>query len=125
MFQAPRSSRVIAGLAALALASPAIAQQAPSNAPVSLINEPTNPALRGFKWRPIGPVGQGVRVDDFAVDEKNPSTFYVGFAVAGVIKTVNNGTTFTSIFDTYGASSIADIALAPSDPNILYVATGE
>src|SRR6476620_12620221 len=125
MFQAPRSSRVIAGLAALALASPAIAQQAPSNAPVSLINEPTNPALRGFRWRSIGPVAQGVRVDDFAVDEKNPSTYYIGYAVSGVVKTTNNGTTFEPVFDTYGASSIADLALAPSDPNILYGATGE
>ncbi len=117
-----------AGLATVAfpLWSSVSAQQQPAPAaPAPLINQPDNPALRGFKWRPIGPVGQGVRVDDFAVDEKNPTTFYVGFAVAGVIKTINNGTTFTSIFDTYGAASIADIALAPSDPNILYVATGE
>jgi photosystem II stability/assembly factor-like uncharacterized protein len=111
----------------LALASPIVVaqQQAPAAAPAPLINLPDDPALRGFKWRPIGPVGQGVRVDDFAVDEKNPSTFYVGFAVAGVIKTVNNGTTFTPVFDTYGAGSIADIALAPSNPDIVYVATGE
>ena len=91
----------------------------------SMINQPDNPLLRGFRWRSIGPAGQAGRVDDFAVDEKNPSTFYVGFAVGGVWKTVNNGTTFTPIFDTYGASSIADLTLAPSDPNILYVATGE
>ena len=44
---------------------------------------------------------------------------------SGVVKTVNNGTTFEPIFDTYGSASIADITLAPSDPNILYVATGE
>jgi photosystem II stability/assembly factor-like uncharacterized protein len=116
---------VLAGLAALALSVPAFAQQAPSNAPASLINEPTNPMLRGFRWRSIGPVAQGARVDDFAVDEKNPSTYYVGYAVSGVVKTTNNGTTFEPVFDTYGASSIADLALAPSDPNILYVATGE
>src|SRR3954470_24768246 len=125
MSRVPRYARAVAGLAALALSAPAIAQQAPSNAPGSLINEPTNPLLRGFRWRSIGPVGQGVRVDDFAVDEKNPSTFYVGYAVSGVVKTKTNGTTFEPVFDTYGASSIADLALAPSDPNILYVATGE
>jgi hypothetical protein len=118
------SPRVLVGLAALALAAPATAQQAPSNAPASLINEPTNPALRGFRWRSIGPVAQGVRVDDFAVDEKNPSTYYVGYAVSGIVKTTNNGTTFEPIFDLY-PGSIADLALAPSDPNILYVATGE
>jgi photosystem II stability/assembly factor-like uncharacterized protein len=50
--------------------------------------------------------------------------YYIGFAVGGVIKTTNAGTTFESIFDDH-ASSIADIALAPSDPNVVYVATGE
>ena len=67
-----------AGLAAIAypLWSSVSAQQQPAPAaPAALINQPDNPALRGFKWRAIGPVGQGVRVDDFAVDEKNPSTF--------------------------------------------------
>ncbi|MEO5566871.1 MAG: hypothetical protein ABIR92_00170 [Gemmatimonadaceae bacterium] len=125
MSRVPRSTRVIAGLAAFALAVPAIAQQAPSNAPVPLINEPTNPLLRGFKWRSIGPVAQGVRVDDLAVDEKNPSTYYVGFAVSGILKTTNNGITFEDVFPTYGSASIADLTLAPSDANILYVATGE
>ena len=89
------------------------------------INQPDDPMLRGFRWRSIGPVGQGARIDDFAVDEKNPSTFYVGFAVSGIWKTVNNGTTYEPVFSTYGAASIADLALAPSDPNVLYVATGE
>ncbi|MDQ6610947.1 MAG: hypothetical protein M3Y64_00825, partial [Gemmatimonadota bacterium] len=119
----------LALLAALGAALPPArlhAQPQPA-APVVVppINLPTNPMLRGFRWRSIGPVGQGGRVDDFAVDEKHPTTFYVGFAVGGIAKTVNNGTSFESIFDTYGAASIADLALAPSDPNILYVATGE
>ena len=120
--------RHAAGVLALSVAcvAPALAQQpAVPATPAPLINQPDSPLLRGFRWRSIGPVGQGVRVDDFAVDEKNPTTYYVGFAVSGVAKTVNNGTTFEPIFDTYGSASIADIALAPSDPNILYVATGE
>jgi hypothetical protein len=93
--------------------------------PKATINEPDNTMLRGFRWRSIGPVGQGARIDDFAVDEKNPSTFFVGYAVSGVWRTMNNGTTFEPIFQTYGSASIADLGLAPSDPNILYVATGE
>ena len=116
---------VLVGVSALSLSTPAFAQQAPANAPVSLINEPTNPLLRGFKWRSIGPVAQGVRVNDLAVDERNPSTYYVGFAVSGILKTINNGTTFEPVFDTYSSASIADVTLAPSDPNIVYVATGE
>jgi photosystem II stability/assembly factor-like uncharacterized protein len=119
-----RSVVFSAALAAIAfpLWSSVSAQQA---SPAAAIHQPDDPALRGFRWRAIGPVGQGVRVDDFAVDEKNPSTFYVGFAVAGIVKTVNNGTTFTPVFDTYGSASIADIALAPSNPDVVYVATGE
>ncbi len=115
------------GLVALAspLISKVVAQQAPPAPPAALINTPDDPLLRGFRWRSIGPVGQGGRIDDIAVDEKNPSTYYIGFAVGGVVKTTNNGTTFTSIFDTYGSASIADIAIAPSNPDILYVATGE
>src|SRR6266700_1925025 len=121
------SRRARASLIGALLASPFVAraQQPPSPPPAPLLNEPTNPMLRGFRWRSVGPVGQGGRVDDFAVDERNPSTFYVGFAVGGVVRTVNNGTTFESIFDKYGSASIADLALAPSDPNVLYVATGE
>ncbi len=96
--------------------------QAPARA---MINLPTEPALRGFRWRSIGPAGQGARIDDFAVDEKNPSTYYIGFAVSGLWKTVNNGTTFEPLMDEMNAHSIGDIALAPSNPNILYVGTGE
>jgi hypothetical protein len=59
------------------------------------INVASDPLLRGFRWRSIGPVGQGGRVDDIAVDEKNTSTYYVGFATAGIWKTTNNGVTFT------------------------------
>src|SRR6185295_10939472 len=101
------------------------AQGATPQAPRPSVNKATDPMLQGFRWRSIGPVAQGARIDDFAVDEKNPSTYYIGFAVSGIYKTVNNGTTFEPIFQTYGAASIADLALAPSDPNILYVATGE
>ncbi len=86
---------------------------------------PVDPLLRGFAWRNIGPVGQGGRVNDLAVVERDPGTFYVGFATAGIWKTTNAGTTFTPIFDTYGTHSIGDIAIAPSNPDIVYVGTGE
>lgn len=102
-----------------------IAQQPPAAPTPPPINMPANPSLTDFRWRSIGPVGQGGRIDDIAVNEKNPSTYYIGFAVGGVVKTVNNGTTFEPVFDTYGSASIADIAIAPSDPKVVYVATGE
>jgi photosystem II stability/assembly factor-like uncharacterized protein len=81
--------------------------------------------LKGLEFRNIGPTVMGGRVDDFAVVESRPSTFYVGAASGGIWKTVNNGTTFEPVFDDQDTSSIGDLALAPSDPSILYVGTGE
>jgi photosystem II stability/assembly factor-like uncharacterized protein len=84
-----------------------------------------DPLLGGFRWRAIGPTGQGGRVNDLAVVERDPTTFYVGFATGGVWKTTNRGITFEPIFDRYGTHSIGDLAIAPSDPNVIYVGTGE
>src|SRR6516164_6988241 len=104
---------MIPALTAFALLAPSVLSA--QSAPQRLLNQATNPLLNGFHWRAIGPVGPGGRLDAIAVDSKNPSTYYLGFAVSGVLKTTNGGTTFESIFDDH-ASSIADIALAPSDP---------
>jgi len=123
--------RVFAGLAALALCALAVrgmtAQGFQQQAPPlpDPIHKSADPILRNFTWRSIGPANMGGRIDDIAVVEGNPSTFYVGFATGGIWKTVNNGTTFTPIFDEQPVTSIGDIAIAPSDPNVLYVGTGE
>jgi photosystem II stability/assembly factor-like uncharacterized protein len=90
-----------------------------------MLNAATDPLLQGFRWRSIGPIGQGGRVNDIATVESNPSIFYVGFATGGLWKTTNMGTTFEPIFDTYSTHSIGDIAIAPSNPDIVYVGTGE
>lgn len=82
-------------------------------------------ALKNLKWRDIGPAIMGGRIDDFAVVQGNPSTFYVGAATGGVWKTTNAGTTFEPIFDDQGSTSIGDICIAPSDPNVVWVGTGE
>lgn len=89
------------------------------------INWSTDPVLKRFVWRGIGPASMGGRVDDIAAVESNPYIIYVGFATGGVWKSTNNGTTFQPIFDTYSTASIGDIAIAPSDPNIVWVGTGE
>ena len=92
---------------------------------MAVVNQSDDPLLRPFRWRSIGPVGQGGRVDDIAVDPTDPYTYYVGFATGGLWKTTNNGTTFESIFDEYGTHSIGAIGLAPSNPAVVYVGTGE
>jgi hypothetical protein len=55
----------------------------------------------------------------------DPSIIYIGYAVGGVWKSENNGTTWTPVFDTYATASIGDLAIHPTNPNIVYVGTGE
>ena len=120
-----RFLRVVAAslpLAAVPAAAPLGAQGGPER---PLLNAAADPLLRGFRWRSIGPAGQGGRVNDIAVVEHDPSIQYVAFATGGIMKTVNRGTTWTPIFDTYSTHSVGDLALAPSNPNVLYVGTGE
>ena len=78
-----------------------------------------------LRFRAIGPAAPSGRIDDFAVFEKNPAIYYVASATGGVWKTVNNGTTFTPVFDKQSVSSIGDVTIAPSDPNVVWVGTGE
>lgn len=83
------------------------------------------PLIREFAWRPIGPVNMGGRVDDIEAVESNPAVIYVGAATSGVWKTENNGTTWFPVFDQQPNLSIGDLAIAPSNPNIVWAGTGE
>jgi photosystem II stability/assembly factor-like uncharacterized protein len=78
-----------------------------------------------FTFREIGPALTSGRLSDMAVNPKNPSEFYVAAASGGVWKTTNSGTTFSPIFDTQGSYSIGCITLDPSNPNVVWVGTGE
>src|SRR5215471_3067465 len=118
-------SLAVLGLCAIGVRSMTAQGQPPAAPAPEPIHKSSDPILRNFTWRSIGPANMGGRIDDIAVVEGNPSTFYVGFATGGVWKTTNNGTTFTPIFDEQPVTSIGDIAIAPSDPNIVYVGTGE
>lgn len=81
--------------------------------------------LRFFHYREIGPTRQGGRVVAFAVVKQDPHTFYVGAGPGGVWKTINNGHSFKPIFDHENISSIGDIEVALSNPNIVWIGTGE
>ena len=82
-------------------------------------------AVSGLEWREIGPTIMGGRVADLAVVESDPATYYVGTATGGVWKTTNGGVSFESVFDDPTTSSIGDVTLAPSNPNVVWVGTGE
>src|SRR5262245_5890521 len=124
----PRLVRFALPLMALIAFGPSLSSQGQQPAPVPpvpMINQSKDPALQSFRFRSIGPASMGGRIDDFAISESDPSIMYVGYATGGVFKSVNAGTTFEPIFDTYGTASIGDMAIHPTNPSILYVGTGE
>jgi len=81
--------------------------------------------LKEYPVRNIGPTVQGGRIVDVEVNLKNTKEFYVGYASGGIFKTMNNGITFSPVFDQLDALGIGDFALSQTNPKILYVGTGE
>lgn len=75
-------------------------------------------------WRMIGPHRGGRTVGGCGVPQQ-PNVFYIGVNNGGVWKTTDFGRTWAPIFDAESTGSIGDVAVAPSDPNIVYVASGE
>ncbi|MBP8273772.1 MAG: FKBP-type peptidyl-prolyl cis-trans isomerase, partial [Acidobacteria bacterium] len=77
-------------------------------------------------WRSIGPNNHSGRMTSIAVAGSGPTrTIYVGSATGGVWKSVNNGNTWRPIFERQATASIGDVAVAPSNPAVVYVGTGE
>jgi len=86
---------------------------------------PVDKAIKAMRWRPIGPANMGGRTSDITGVPGDPATFYIAGADGGIHKTVNGGTTFTPIFEDQKAYSIGAVAIAPSDPEVIWVGTGE
>ena len=78
-----------------------------------------------LEWREVGPAVVGGRVSDLAVDETDTRIIYVATATSGVWKSTNHGTTWEPIFTDQSTASIGDVTLAPSNPNVVWVGTGE
>ena len=89
----------------------------------------TSSMLNEFKFRNMGAYRAGAWVSAIAVPE-NPGekyryTFFVAGRNGGVWKTINNGTTFYPVFEKYGVTTIGAITVAPSNPDVVWVGTGE
>jgi photosystem II stability/assembly factor-like uncharacterized protein len=76
-----------------------------------------------LRWRHIGP--EGNRVSAVAGVPGDPLVYYAGSASGGIFKTIDGGVSWTPIFDDQPVHSIGDIAVAPSDPAIVWAGTGE
>ncbi len=81
--------------------------------------------LKSFSFRALGPARQCGRILHVAVNERRPSTFYLAPSTGGIWKTTNNGTTFISILPDQSMVSVGHMALAPSNPDIIWVGTGD
>ena len=89
------------------------------------VNASTDPLLRGFTFRSIGPATMMGRVDDIQGSEKDPMIIYVGFATGGLWKSTDGGLYWKSQFDAMENESIGAIGIAPSNPDVVYVGKGE
>src|SRR3954465_3505108 len=108
-----------AAAAALLLTAALSAQDAPQD------SRPESPkAFKALKYRNIGPAAGG-RVARATGVPGDPLTYYAATASGGVWKSVDGGTTWRAVFDDQPISSIGSIAVAPSDPNVVYVGSGE
>lgn len=82
-------------------------------------------AASSLKLRSIGPAYAGGRIADIAVHPRTPGTWYVAAGSGGVWKTTNAGLTWTPVFDEQPSYSIGEVTIDPTNPEIVWVGTGE
>ena len=117
-------SSVIIFIAIMSAATPA--QNAPATQTTANASEPQfNPRMyQDLQWRCIGPFRGGRTVAATGVPGK-PDVFYIGVNNGGVWKTTDAGRTWIPIFDKEPTGSIGALAVAPSNPDVIYVGSGE
>lgn len=104
-------------IALLALGGPVTGQPGSS--------ELTSEILNGLRARSVGPAVTGGRIHDIEALPNDPATIYVASASGGLWKTTNKGTTWTPLFQDQAVSTFGDVTIAPSNPEIVWVGTGE
>lgn len=81
--------------------------------------------FKGLEFRGIGPAKKSGRIADIAIHPTRQSIWYVAVGSGGVWKTINNGTTWTPVFDDQSSYSIGCVAIDPNNPEVIWVGTGE
>ncbi len=109
----------------LLLALVAYSQKAKPKAETASTVTSKSDLYKGLKWRNIGPF-RGGRANAIAGSPIDPMVYYVGYTGGGIGKTDDGGTTWKNISDGFfKVGSIGDIAVCETDPNVIYVGTGE
>jgi photosystem II stability/assembly factor-like uncharacterized protein len=106
-------------------ATPSPSPQADAAQANEISKSPFEKAFERLEWRSIGPANMGGRTADVEGVPGNPNLVYVATASGGLWKTVNGGVIWKPIFERQGTISIGDVALAPSNPDVVWVGTGE
>ena len=107
--------------AVLGLAANAVLAQAPAaQAPADLAK-----AAAALPLRSIGPAQMGGRIADVEVHPRDKALWYVAAGSGGIWKTTNAGATWTPVFDNQPSYSIGEITLDPTNPEVIWVGTGE
>ena len=120
-----KSASLATTIAAVALATLAATPPAFPQQPVPATVERIRDAAGGLALRSIGPALMGGRIADIAVHPDDPSAWYVAAGSGGLWKTINAGTSWTPVFDDQPSYSIGAVAVDPSDPDVIWVGTGE
>ncbi|MEQ1923463.1 MAG: hypothetical protein ABL952_13240, partial [Pyrinomonadaceae bacterium] len=119
----------VCSLVLLTAVSFAVAQPKPkataSPTPAPAAKKTLQGAMASLRFREIGPATMGGRVNDIEVSLQDARVVYAAMAGAGIMKSVNGGTTWTPIFDKEAVPSVGDVAIAPSNPQIVWAGTGE
>ena len=117
----------LAGLLSLSFGMPVISQQ--PNSPLfdsfEAYQQMKRQTVYGMEWVSIGPLVNSARVEAVQLDPSSPGVIYVAFGSGNLWKTSNNGVTWEAKFENHASHGIGDFALAPSNPDIIYLGTGE
>ena len=115
----------VAAAAAATLGAAEQPKAAPSPKPTASPSPavPSGGPFGALKLRYIGP--EGNRVSAVAGVPGDPSVYYAGAASGGIFKTTDGGVNWQAIFDDQPVSSIGALAVAPSDPGVVWAGTGE
>jgi len=81
--------------------------------------------FKDLQWQTMGPKFAGGRIESIDAPRGDLKTIYAGVGAGGIWKTINGGLTWKPIFNRESTFAIGDLAVAPSDPNTIWVGTGE